>query len=400
MENDDAPTVLLLQGPRSPFLRCLAGALEIGGARVERVLFCPGDALFWGRRPAVSWRGRPEAWPKAVAALMRERRVTDVLGLGDGRYWHRTAFAAARTQGVRVHVLEQGWLRPGWLTLEPDRLGGWRPGARDLAASQGAGIPAPSPHRGAGFSAFAAMDVAHHAANFAAGWLTHPHYRPHELHNPVAAWLGWAKRGALWPARRAALARAQAATAAASGPLFLLALQLETDFQIRDHGPPGGLRAALDTVMASFAAHAPAGARLIVKPHPLDPGLTPWQRLVRAGPLGERAIWLDGGDLAALWPGLAGLVTVNSTAGLSALAAGVPVAVLGAAIYGDLAHRGPLEAFWTNPARPDPSAVATFCTALVRTTQLPGTFDGPGMVPGAQAVAARLLARAGARQAA
>lgn len=400
METDDAPTVLLLQGPRSPFLRHLAEALESGGAQVERVLFCPGDALFWGRRPAISWRGRPDAWPAAVAALMRARGVTDVLGLGDGRYWHRTAFAAARMQGVRVHVLEQGWLRPGWLTLEPDRLGGWRPGPADLAAARGNGMPAPSPHRGASFAAFAAMDVAHHAATLAAGWLTNPHYRPHEVHHPVAAWLGWARRGALWPARRAVLARAQATIAATSGPLFLLALQLETDFQIRDHGPPGGLRAALDTVMASFAAHAPAGARLIVKPHPLDPGLTPWRRLLQMGSLGDRTIWLDGGDLGDLWPKLTGLVTVNSTAGLSALAAGVPVAALGTAVYADLAHRGPLETFWTNPARPDPDVVAAFCSALVRGTQLPGTFDGPGMVPGAQAVAARLLARARARQAA
>ncbi|TVQ53322.1 MAG: capsular biosynthesis protein [Rhodobacteraceae bacterium] len=386
-----APVVLLLQGPRSPFLARLADALAARGARVERVLFCPGDALFWRGRPAVRFRGREGDWPGFVRRLMLERAVTDVLGLGDGRIWHRTAFAEARALGVRVHVLEQGYLRPGRLTLEPDRLGGWRPGPGDLDGPDAE----PAPAFRSSFAAFAAMDAAHHLANFALGWARYPHYRSHELHGPVAEWAGWARKALTAPRRARGRRRALAALDRTSGPVFLLALQLETDFQVRDHGPPGGLRAALAAVAASFAAHAPPDATLVVKPHPLDPGLTPWRRLLRESPAGGRALWLDGGDLDALLKRCAGVVTVNSTVGLAALGAGAPVALLGRAVYEDLAWRGPLDGFWRAPPAPGPARVAAFRGALARATQLRGAFDGEGMAPGAEAVAAAVLARAG-----
>lgn len=388
--------VLLLQGPRSPFFARLADALTARGATVSRVLFCPGDALFWRGRPALRFRGPRAEWPGFLAAALREFGATDVVGLGDGRWAHREGFALARAAGARVHVVEQGWLRPGWLTLEPDALGAWRPhpaihdpAFHDPAApvAPPPAPPPPAPRFRASFAAFAAMDVAHHLANFALGPFGYPHHRSHELAHPAREWLGWLGKAARWPRRRAACARALAEIDAAAGPLFLFALQLETDFQIRDHGPAGGLRAALAQTLASFRRAAPPGARLIVKPHPLDPGLTPWRALS-----GE-ALFLDGGALEALFPRLRGLVTVNSTAGLSALRAGVPVAALGGAVYEGLAHRGPLDAFWREAAPPDPARVAAFVAQLARDIQTPGAFDGEGMGPGAEGVAEMILRR-------
>jgi capsular polysaccharide export protein len=286
--------------------------------------------------------------------------------------------------GRRVHVLEQGYLRPGWLTLEPDRFGGWR---WDPAAEPPP-LPEPPAFRAA-FAAFAAMDVAHHAANLALGRLLFPHYRSHELWSPLAEWRGWLGKAAATPWRRTRRAAALTRLAAHAGPVFLMALQLETDFQLRDHGPPGGLPAVLCEVQASFARAAPPDALLVVKPHPLDPGLRDWRAA-----LGPRSLWLDGGAAEALFGRLAGLVTVNSTLGLAALRAGVPVKVLGRAVYAPLADPRPLDAFWTAAAPPDPARVARFCAALAAAIQLPGAFDGEGMGPGARAVAARLLGRA------
>jgi capsular polysaccharide export protein len=376
--------VLLLQGPRSPFFAHLADALAARGAAVERVLFCPGDALFWRGRKAIRFRDRPEAWPGFVDALLREREITDVAALGDGRYWHAEAFKAARGLGVAVHVVEQGYLRPGWLTVEHDALGAWRPDPADLASGGGPAPEAPHPH--APFWRWAAMDVAWDLANMIAGPVSYPHFRTHALTHPVREWAGMLRR---WSMRRR-----PPALDPAEGPVFLVALQLETDFQIRMHGPPGGLPAALERVAQSFAAHAPPEARLAVKPHPLDPGLTDW-RPIAEDALGRRAVWVDGGALEPLLPKLAGLVTANSTAGLTALRAGVPVALLGRANYEALAFGGGLDRFWTEAAPPDPARVSAFVRALAAATQVPGHFDGPRMQAGADAVAARILDGAG-----
>jgi capsular polysaccharide export protein len=391
-----ARRVLLLQGPRSPFFARLADALEARGARALRALVCAGDELFWRGRPAFRFRGRPEAWAGWVEALCSREGVTDAVGLGDGRFHHAEGYPAARSAGARIHVVEQGWLRPGWLTVERDALGAWRPrpGARP------AGAPPRSDARGAGFAGFAAMDVAHHLAELTAGPILYPHARRHELRHPVAEWAGWAAKAAAWPVRTAGRRAALRAIEGATGPLFLYALQLETDFQMRRAGPPGGGRAALAAALDSFGRVAPAGARLIVKPHPLDPGLDDWRREIAESPAAGRVLWLDGGSAEALAPRLAGVVTVNSTLGLSALAAGAPVAALGRAVWEDLAWRGPLDGFWADPPRPDPARVAAFVAALVAETQVPGAFDGPGMAQGAAGVADRVLAAADAGAAA
>lgn len=382
--------VLLLQGPRSTFFTHLADALEARGARVSRVLFCPGDALYWGRRPAFRHRGSAAEWAEASEELMRRHAVSDVVGLGSGRELHADAFSAARRVGVRVHVVEQGYLRPGFLTVERDTLGAWRPDDAALASADEP--PAAARWRG-GFFRFAAMDIAYDLANLGLGRALYPGYRSHIPHGPLAEWRGWVRKAARWPARRSRLRRALAAISDAEGPIFLFALQLEADFQVRLNGPADGLRGALARASASFAAHAPAGARLAVKPHPLDPQLVPWERLSREGPAGDRTIFLDGGSLEALAPRLSGLVTVNSTAGLSALRAGRPVLTLGHATYDrpGLTHQSGLDKFWSAPERPDPSAVRAFVAALAKATQVPGAFEGEGVRPGAAAVADRIL---------
>ncbi|MEM1276156.1 MAG: hypothetical protein AAGH74_06510, partial [Pseudomonadota bacterium] len=91
---------------------------------------------------------------------------------------------------------------------------------------------------------------------------------------------------------------------------------------------------------------------------------------------------------------LSGLVTINSTTGLSALRAGCPVKSLGKAIYDlpGLTHRGSLDSFWRAPIAPEADRVEMLVRALTAANQVPGGFDGTGVQPGAEAMAARILA--------
>lgn len=391
-----ARNVLLLQGPNSPFYSRLARALERRGARVLRVIFAPGDALFWRGR-SVAFRGRPQGFRPWLAQLIRREGITDLVCLGDGRDRHREGLAVARAAGVATHVLEQGYLRPGWLTLDPGGTGGASAFQPKLAAA-GHGEPHPG-SEGAGFVAWAAMDVAATAATLAAPLLGYPHYRRHALVHPLAEWAGWALKAALWPLRRWRRRRGLAWFSRRTGPLFLLPLQLETDFQIRNHGRGKTMRGHLRRTVLSFARQASPECRLAVKVHPLDP--FPWRwagevsRLARRLRVSERLLFLDGGELGALLGHCSGVVTVNSTVGLTALRAGLPVAVLGDAVWArpDLVARPPLAAFWHAPRAPGPKGVETLMGALTATIQVPGAFDGRGACLGAEGVADRIACR-------
>lgn len=397
-------TVLLLQGPASWFFNHLAVALRRRGARVLRVLFCPGDRLFWRGPGGVAFRGPPAEWPGFVDALMRREGVDHLVCLGAGRRIHAAAVAAAHALGVRVHIAEQGYLRPGWLTIAAlcpsgrDPLQSAEPGC---SAPSGGAIPPPASPVGS-FANYAVMDVAWNFANLVAGPLCYPHYRTHALDGPLREWAGWLGKAALWPVETRRAARTMQRALSHRGPVFLFPLQLETDFQIRLCGPPGGLRTALSSVVAAFAAHAPPDALLVVKRHPLDNGWAPWRRLLAeaaaAHGVCERCALLCGGSLDRLLARAAGVVTVNSTVGLTALRAGVPVRCLGRAIYDrpGLTHRSGEAAFWREPAAPDPRAVTRFVRALVAGSQVRGSFDGPGVRHGAAAMADRILARVSA----
>lgn len=393
-------TVLLLQGPSSLFFRHLADALEARGAQVRRINLCTGDWLFWRRPGARNYRGDAAAWPGYLAAVFEAEHVTDLVLLGDCRERHKAAIALARRTGIRVHAIELGYLRPDWLTIEREGTGGFSRFPRDPAAIRRLAtgpLPATTRLYRSSFLEYAALDVAFNLANVVFDPLFFPRFRRHAIDHPVVEYAGWIVKLVRGPAERRRTAATLADVGRRPGPRFLVPLQLATDFQIRVHAPDPDLVAMMKGVVRSFAREAPPDATLLFKVHPLDNGWIRWRRLLideaaTAGVAG-RCFVVDGGDLGRMLDGAAGVVTVNSTVGITALVAGVPVLTLGTALYdvAGLTHRGPKEAFWQRPERPDPTFVTDFLRALAATIQVRGAFDGEGVRPGAAAVAERIL---------
>ena len=204
---------LLLQGPSSFFFSHLGDALEARGARVLRLHLCPGDALFWRRGGGLSWRGAFEDWPRHVAEVMTREGVTDLVLLGDNRPLHRPAVDRAQALGVRVHHVELGYVRPDWLTVEPDGGGAGAPFPTDWAAIEALAArgetPAETRLYRSSFLHYAAMDIAWNLSNLALSWATHPGYRRHQTWHPLAEYGGFlwkmlrARRGLRPPTRDA-----------------------------------------------------------------------------------------------------------------------------------------------------------------------------------------------------
>lgn len=368
-----ARSFLFLQGPQSQFFERVARALIERGHRAHRVNFNLGDRLFW-HLPATNFRGRSEDWPDFIAKLLEERAVTDLILLGDRRPYHIAAAEAARVRGATVWAADLGYVRPGWLTLEQDGLTGASHFPRDPEAIRALArdFPEPdfSPVAETSFGQLAVRDVAYHVATVL-GRPLYPHYRRHGLYHPFAEYAGWIKNAPRRLLGRRATAAAKARLAAEPpGGYFLFPLQLATDFQLRAHSPFGDIRDALRAVLRSFTDSG-GPRRLIIVGHPLDEGLIDWRPLVAGR---DRVIFLEGGVSEALIANAAGIVTINSTVGLTALRLGVPVKPLGAAIYdvAGLTHPGDLASFWIAPRPPDRDFTALFLRALIGATQIKG----------------------------
>jgi len=391
-------SVLFLQGPLSPLYAMIGARLSARGFAVHRVNLNLGDRLHWRRPGAVDYRGTIEAWPDFVDALMQREGVTDLVLHGDRRIYHRLAAERARACGVRVVATELGYLRPDFMTIERDATstGSHFPEDPEHIRRIAAAVPAAdlALRYPGSFAMVAVPDVLYNLTNSFA-WFLYPHFRRHTVYHPIPEYLAWGLRLAT-ERRRHRLARA-ASAAVGAAPYFVFAMQLEGDFQIRDHSPFAGMTEALDRVIASFAARAPASSRLLVKNHPLDNGLERFDRrvgrLAATHGVGDRVAFLDGGPLEPLVRGSRGLVTVNSSAGLEAIQWGVPVKTLAPAIYAvpGLVDPAPLDAFWTAPTPPDAGLAAAFVRALAATVQVKGTIYSPaGRAAAAEAMAARI----------
>ena len=379
---------LFLQGPVSPFFAELAAGLRAHGHATRRINLSLGDRLFWDGDGATDYRGRVRDWPGFVAGYLERERITDLVLLGEQRPYHRAAIAAAQARGIAVTVTDYGYLRPDWIVLERDGMGAASRFPRDPAAIMALAGRCPEPdlaHRyGDDFGLQARWDVTHHLAALLP-W-PFPHYETYLLHHPVPAYLG---TGLRLLRRRAATARAAATLAAlAPGPpLYLFAMQMENDFSIRAYSDFPDNDAALRLVLGSFARGAPGDARLLVKVHPLDPGLKRWgarlARLAAEAGVAARVHLLDGAlpaDPAIL--ASRGVVTINSTLGVQAIALGRPVLALGRAVYQvpGLTWQGTPDAFWQAAAPPDPVLAAAFLRGIAACLHVRGRFYGrPGL---------------------
>lgn len=377
---------LFLQGPHGPFFQRLGRMLASAGAEVWRVGFTAGDALFWrDRKSYIPYAGSAEDWPAAFRALIGEKHITDVVLYGDTRPVHARAVKIARELGLTIHVFEEGYMRPWWVTYERDGSNGHsRLMQLDVAEMKRAlemsdlDQPEPPAHWG---------DMRQHVFYGAlyhwALLLGSRRYWGWERHRELTVTqegLLYTRRLLLMPFIALDRMRATARIKYGGFPYHLVLMQLEHDSSFREHSPFTRMREFLELVVEGFAEGAPRHHHLVFKAHPLENDRSPVRRILREiaeeHGVGDRLHYVRGGKLARLLDHARTAVTVNSTAGQQVLWRGIPLKVFGRAVYAkpEFASDQPLPRFFAQPARPDTRAYKDYRRYLLETSQVPGGF--------------------------
>ncbi|MBV9859112.1 MAG: capsular biosynthesis protein [Alphaproteobacteria bacterium] len=388
MQGDRPPVAaqrsfLFLQGLATRFFERLGAALAGRGHAVHRVNFNGGDRAFWRLPGAIDYCGRLHDWPDFLDHLLVEKGISDIILFGDCRPVHRAAIRVALARSIRVYVVEEGYLRPYWITFEEGGVNGYSSLPRDPRwyLDQAENLPPwqEAPAVPGSFRRRAAEDVLYTTRSMLGMW-RFPHYSTHRPYHQLIEYAGWLRRLALQrkAERRAAAAIAELLDSKAA--FFFFPLQLDDDYQVRAHSSFRAMLPAMERVVTSFARHAPADTRLVVKTHPLDSGLVDWGRLAGhiAADVGvaDRLVVIDGGDLEIVVARSRAVVTVNSTVGCRALAHGVPLIALGRAIYDmpGLTYQGELDDFWNAPIPPEARLFDAFRRVLAARCLIPGSF--------------------------
>lgn len=378
---------LFLRGPFGRFFSKVAEDVRQRGHRVSKIVFDAGDLSDWGFfAPHLTYREPEDAWPLWIDRYLSEEKVTDLVVFNDCIEIHTAAITAARRRGVRVHVFEEGYFRPRWITLEDDGVNAYSPVPRDpeyyrtngealVKASVGdADVGKPT-------TWLILIATWHYVCKVFCNWAFPRRRNPFVLpvfDQIVGSIIRYFKNRIAKPA----VTRAVDELIASPRPFFIALMQRAGDSQLWRHSSYTNDTFAAD-VIENFARHAPADARLVFKLHPLDPGMVNYGKMVRTladrHKVADRVVFLDGGNLNVLSRKARGAITINSTAGLATIGFDCPTKVLGRAVYdiAGLTDRQPLSRFWRAPQRPDHELFLKFRNVMMERTQINGAYYTP-----------------------
>ncbi|WP_281858059.1 capsule biosynthesis protein [Litoreibacter halocynthiae] len=379
-------TFLFLQGPHGPFFYRLGKMLTAAGASVWRVGFNKGDDAFWfSNKSYIPYLASPDAWAERFTQIVTEKSVTDLVLYGDTRPIHAQAIERAQAMGLRIHVFEEGYLRPYWVSYERGGANGHSRlmdmSVGDMrAALEGLDLDLPdAPARWGDMRQHVFYGMVYHYFVFLRN-RKYRSFRPHRALSVTKEFQLYLKRLVTMPFT--AMERGLATFRIKHGgfPYHLALLQLEHDASFQMHSPFDTMTDFLELTIDGFAKGAPTHHHLVLKAHPLEDGRVPLRRDIKriAKSLGvaNRVHYVRGGKLAGLLNTARSAVTVNSTAAQQVLWRGLPLKAFGDAVYNkpEFVSTQSLPEFFTNPTRPDSRAYRDYRHYLLETSQIPGGF--------------------------
>ena len=127
-KNETAMTAkhfLLLQGVATPFFNALGKALMGNGHRVTKLNFCGGDVLLSRDLPCLNINSNITMLSQKVEYILDSKEITDAILFGDCRPIHQAVINALKKKNIKIHVYEEGYFRPHWITLERNGVNGF-----------------------------------------------------------------------------------------------------------------------------------------------------------------------------------------------------------------------------------------------------------------------------------
>ncbi|MCL2914169.1 capsular biosynthesis protein [Shewanella corallii] len=374
--------VVLLQGPLGPFFQTLGNHLINEGHQVYKICFNGGDECWPTDAKLVRYTAPIKYWSKYFSEFCSTHKIDAVLVYGDCRSYHALAAKVCTRMDIAFWALEEGYLRPDFVTMEQGGVNANSPHYPVRANLANYKADTPGSYRvivGKTFGARAWYASRYHINKFL-GRVRYTHFVDHRPWGLVKEALSWVKGGLIKlrykPRDKALLTHLQAH----AGSVFLLPLQVSEDFQIRNHSNYRDVASVINEVVTSFARHSDPQDILLIKHHPMDRGFIDYQdqilRLVNALKVQNRVHYGYELPLPKVYPLLKGVVTVNSTVGFSALLHQVPVKCLGRALYHikGLTSDVPLSRFWHEQAEVDMEVFENVRTAFLHETQLNGCY--------------------------
>ena len=372
---------LLLQSPIGSFFDVLSASLRKAGFATLKVNFNGGDKFFYSSGKSVDFEQSINEWADFVRNLVVTEKITDLIVYGDCRPIHKIAINELKKLGIRIHVLEEGYFRPFWITYEQDGVNFYSKLPRDATTYAQHEIQELPPE----------VVVKSPFKNMA--WYVTQYYFATIFMLALGKFKGYkfhfdeGYHKSFWPWVPRLFTRAWNKFAAQKlqeeiikSQYFLVPLQLCRDYQIKEHSDFSGMPQFIEYIITNFAKLAPKNVKLVIKNHPLDVSQISLRQITyneaKKNAVADRVLFVDGGHLPTMLDNSLGVITINSTAGLQAIHHKAATLVLGRAFYtiDGLVSKQTLAEFFNNPQKPDMDLYKKFRNYVMVKTQINGGY--------------------------
>jgi len=390
------PVILFLQGPLSSFYSEIASYLIDENIEVHKINLCGNDVADWHHESTFNYTGTLDNWIEYLDDTAKKLGITHILMHADRRPYHKIAVEWAKQNSVEVYVTELGYLRPDWITIEPWGTSSFSQFTREPKVIHEMAKEQPDFNLAQKYQDSVIPIIAQEARwtffNLLYKW-KFPNFQTHRSESPWHVYPGWI----ISKLRGFVTKTIKPINTFYKSPYFVMALQLEGDFQLRDHSPFDSMAEGIEHVVQSFAVHAPKEATLVLKLHPHESNrynlIKKISQIANLHNLTNRISTIENIPITKLCEKASGFITINSSAGFEALAARCPSYTICKTIYSieGLTFQGTIDDFWKQKTQPDMTLLNDLRKALYYSIQVRGTlYNKNGRNDAALAIARKL----------
>lgn len=386
---------LFLQGPIGGFFRYLMKEFKEAGATPFKINFNGGDEYYMKgiSENVFSYQGPMIKFGEYISDFLIQNRIDGIVLFGDCRPLHKVAIEIAKENNVAVFVFEEGYIRPNFITLEVNGVNANSPlmGNIELELKD---FKVSNTYNDEEFQNTKDLQVKHFhdmkdmAIRAMRYWfhmeLSREKFRYYEHHKDGDIFRSMFYWGKSYFKKKFYKTKESWVEDYVQKDLhqkyFLVALQVYNDSQIKDHSKFRNNKRFIYNVMKSFGKNANKGDFLVIKQHPLDVPYHNYskfiQHLIKSFNLENRVLYVHDLHLPTLIKNSKGLITINSTTGLSSLYHKIPVITMGNALYNikGLCFQYGLDRFWNSKLNVNYNTFKKFRNLLITKTQVVGTF--------------------------
>ncbi len=371
--------VLLLMGPIGNFFARFARYLIKKRIPVYKIMF-PLHEFAIPKQCQHRFDKSMDEWRPFLVKFLQTYQIKQLYMYGDFIEPHKIAIEEATKLGLKVYVFELGYVRPYYVTVEEGRVNARSnlnkpvefyeklPEVVNLSLPQHTGL--------LWRKLFMAPTFIQHALTnytiIAGDHKLQP--KPSYLYFQMIGYFRYFKYQLTEYSLRKKLSKLPSH--------FLVPLQVSIDSQITLASNYPTIEMFIMEILESFGANAAKDTFLIFKHHPRDRGYNNYAQFIRQKAyemnLMDRVYYVHDADLLELYRNCQGVITVNSSVGLSSLLNDIPTKALGKTFYNlpGLTSQCSLDEFWQSPGKVNRSLFKKFYNYLITHTQINADFHG------------------------